>query len=183
MDVRKAILNRWSARKYDRNRLLSIDEVKTLLDSARRAPSSYNDQPWHLILGLNFDETHGKILETLSPYNREWAKDAPMLAILVARVKYTFEDRINPARQLDCGTFWGFLNVQASEMGIMCRGMGGFSPDLAREIFEIPGEYEVLMAFACGYPKEDFNQKPRRSLEEFVFRGRFGEPFDMESGG
>ncbi len=180
MDVRDAILNRWSAKKYDRNRPLSPEVVRLLLDSARRAPSSYNDQPWHLILGLNFDETHSRILETLSPYNRGWAKDAPMLAILVARVKYTFEDRINPAHQLDCGTFWGFLNVQASGMGIMCRGMGGFSPSLAREMFEIPEGYEPLMAFACGYPLEDPNQKPRRKIEEFVFAGRFGNPVVWE---
>jgi len=58
--------------------------------------------------------------------------------------------------------------------------MGGFSPSLAREIFEIPEGYEPLMAFACGYPKEDFNQKPRRDLREFVFTGKFGEPFDFQ---
>ena len=180
MSVRELALRRWSAQRYDRKRLLDMETVKTLLDTARRAPSSYNDQPWHLILGLNFDETHRKILETLIPYNRNWAKDAPLLAIMIASTRYRHSGKPNSARQFDCGTFWGFLNLQAAELGLMCRGMGGFKPDVARELFNIPEDYEPLMAFACGYPLEEFNQKPRKELKEFVFAGEFGKPFPFE---
>lgn len=176
MSVREAILQRWSARKYDPKRLLTDEELFLLMDAARRAPSSYNTQPWRYIIGVNFDDTHNKLLGILVPGNAEWAKDAPLLGLLVGSTKYP-DGRPYRDYRNDCGMSLMALFLQAVELGLSCRAIGGFYPDRAREVFGIPEGYEPVVAFACGKPDEPKREKEKKPLNEIVFKGRFGEPY------
>ena len=173
MDVREAVLNRWSARRYDPKRLIGEEEFFLLFDSARRAPSSYNTQPWRYIVGLNFDATHGKVLGILTPGNAEWAKDAPLLGLLVGREYYP-DGRPYRDYRNDCGMSLMLLFLQATELGLSCRAMGGFYPDRARELFKIPQGWQPVVAFACGKPAEERREKEKLPFEEIVFREEFG---------
>lgn len=49
--IQDLILNRWSSRAMS-GESLSDEELMPLLEAARWAPSSYNNQPWRFILGL-----------------------------------------------------------------------------------------------------------------------------------
>ena len=178
MDVREAILRRWSARRYDPNRLLTEEELYLLMDAARRAPSSYNTQPWRYIVGFNFDDTHRKILGILVPGNAEWAKDAPLLGLLIGSTVYPDGTPYRDYRN-DCGMSLMALFLQAVDLGLTCRAMGGFYGERAREVFGIPEEYEPVVAFACGKPAEPPNPKEKKPLDEILFRGKFGEPYGL----
>ncbi len=176
MSVEEAIKLRWSCRRYMR-KPLEKEKFLKLFEAARRAPSSYNEQPWRFIVGLNYDETHSKLLEVLVPANQEWAKDAPLLGLVVAKIKYSHIDRENPARKHDCGMALAFLFLQAVELGLSCRAMGGYDKLLAREVFRIPEDYEPVVCFACGYPDEEPVYKERKPLQEILFKEEFGKKF------
>ena len=67
------------------------------------------------------------------------------------------------------------------------HAIGGFSPDKARESFNIPSDYEAVAAIAIGY-MGDINLLPddlkerqslpreRKSLDEFVYTETWGNP-------
>lgn len=83
----------------------------------------------------------------------------------------------------DSGTAWGFLSLQAIKEGLKTHAIGGFDKDKAREVLNIPEEYNVQVAIAIGYQgekdalPEDFQARElpsnRRSLVETIFEGKY----------
>ena len=84
----------------------------------------------------------------------------------------------------DLGLAIGNLSLQATSLGIYLHQMGGFNPEKARELLEIPEDYEAVSAIALGYLgkpeilpdhlKERENAPRNRKLQkDFVFEGIF----------
>ena len=48
--INEIIANRWSPRAFDASKTVSRQQIIALLEAARWAPSSYNDQPWRFIV-------------------------------------------------------------------------------------------------------------------------------------
>lgn len=146
MDV---IANRWSPVIYS-ERKVEQETVESLLEAARWAPSSFNEQPWSYVVGYKGDENHQKIGETLADGNA-WAKDAPVLMISVA--KTFFDHKHNPNRHYmhDTGMATMNLVLQATEMDLVTHQMAGFDVDKTRELFNIPGDYEPGSVIVIGY--------------------------------
>ncbi len=67
--VNDLLAKRWSPRSFSGEKL-KTEDVYSLFEAARWAASSYNEQPWRFIAGINFDETWGKIYDTLLPGNK-----------------------------------------------------------------------------------------------------------------
>ena len=117
--------------------------------------------------------------------NVRWARHAPVLILVVARL-YTDRDGRPSQRSLyDAGLAVANLTTQATALGLVVHQMGGFYADRAREEFAIPDGYEPVAVLALGYlgdPEslpEDLRTREtavrtRKPLEEFVFSGRWG---------
>ena len=183
--ISKLIQNRWSPRSFAPNKDITVEQLASLFEAVRWAPSSSNVQPWSFIVGHNFDDTHKVIFSTLGEGNQIWAKNAPLLLISVT--KLSRNDRPNRFAFHDVGLATENLLIQATELGLHCHAMGGFSPDKARESFNIPSDYEAVAAIAIGY-MGDINLLPddlkerqslpreRKSLDEFVYTKTWGNP-------
>ena len=89
-EIDDLIRQRWSPRAFSAEPIPE-SAIDSLLEAARWAPSSSNEQPWHMILaGRNSDpEGHARIVSALVPFNQDWAAKAPLLAISVARMNTT----------------------------------------------------------------------------------------------
>ena len=86
--VHNLISHRWSPRSFD-SKPVEHDRLVSLFEAARWASSSYNAQPWYFIVAAKDDpENYEKILECFVEFNQGWAKNAPVLAISVARLKF-----------------------------------------------------------------------------------------------
>lgn len=182
------IKQRWSPRAFDPDKPIPLELLPVLFEAARWAPSSSNEQPWSFIVGNNFDRCHQDILSTLNPKNQLWAKSAPVLVITVA--KMFRNDRHNRFAFHDVGLATENLFLQACDLGLSCHFMGGFSQDLAREIFSIPDGYDPVAAGAIGYlgdrellPEElkesEVAPRTRKAMNEFVFSGRWNVPLAL----
>jgi nitroreductase len=66
----------------------------------------------------------------------------------------------------DTGIATGFLMLQAAALGILAHGMAGFDAAKARELYGAPENLR----------KRNQRRKPRRTLNQFVFAGRWGQP-------
>jgi nitroreductase len=51
----------------------------------------------------------------------------------------------------DLGLAMGNLSLQATSLGIYLHQMAGFDTEKARELLEIPEDYEAVTAIALGY--------------------------------
>jgi nitroreductase len=176
--INDLLRERYSARAYS-DQPIERETLLSLLEAARWSPSSNNKQPWHFIVATEDDsEAYEKIFNLLKAGNQRWAGSAPVLALVVAYVGT--EDKSDIAIY-DVGQSVAHLTVEAVSHGVMLRQMGGIYKDKAKEAYNIPEGYEVLVALAMGYPEalenlpEDVAEREqhprvRKPLTEFVFR-------------
>lgn len=185
--VMDLIRRRWSphafaARPVERDKLLS------LFEAARWSSSCYNDQPWNYIYACREDsEAWERLASCLVEANAVWARSAPVLALSIARLRFTHNGQPNRHAWYDTGQATALLGLQATELGLYVHQMGGFSPDRAREVLAIPEGYEPAAMMAIGYlgdgaalpehlRQREESPRVRRPVREFVFDGRWGKP-------
>ena len=74
--VHSLITQRWSPYAYS-NKMVAQEDLLSLFEAARWAPSSYNEQPWvYLIASKDKPAEHEKLLACLVDANQAWAKNA-----------------------------------------------------------------------------------------------------------
>jgi nitroreductase len=183
--VHVLITKRWSPYSFA-SRSVPDEDLRSLFEAARWAPSSYNEQPWNYIVAKKENpEEFQRLLSCLVDGNQVWARAAPVLALGIAKLRFARDDQPNRAAIHDLGLAAGNLVVEATARGLSVHQMIGILPDKAREIYAIPEGYEPLTGIAIGYagdPKalpeglrdRDLARRPRKPLKEFVFSQTWG---------
>jgi len=182
MNLHENIRNRRSGRYYS-GRSIAEEDIKTLLEAARWAASSFNEQPWRFIYASRDDETSFlKMQDIIMPGNRSWADNAGAYILSIAKMKLDRNEKANRHAYHDVGLAVGNLSAQATSMGINLHQMGGFDYDRAVNELNIPDGYEPVAMIALGKLKEEMTSeeleaesKPRSRLEldEIAFKGSF----------
>jgi nitroreductase len=178
------IARRWSARafstkKVEKSKLLSI------LEAARWAPSSRNEQPWRYIIFTDdnpekLDKARSVLLEI-----NNYAKRAPILICAITKKTYSDNGIYNRLHFHDLGAANENMFLESFNQGLIMHEMGGFNRDKAREVFNIPADYEVGIMIAIGYQDsheilpERYREKAnspreRKPLSEIAFLEELG---------
>lgn len=177
------IVHRWSPRAMS-GEAVSDHQLMCLLEAARWAPSSYNEQPWRFMYARRDTEHFERFLSFLVEANRAWCVRAAVLFVVASRATFSRNNRPNTVHAFDAGSAWENLALQAAAMGLVAHGMAGFDRDKARAGLGVPAEFEIQAMIAVGRPGcvEDLpetlreGEKPsgRRPIAEWAFEGRFG---------
>lgn len=188
--VHDLIRVRWSPRSFSA-REVSNEDLKTVLDAARWAASSYNEQPWRFLVARKSDgEAYEKMLSVLVPFNQSWAKSAPVLIVMAAKRTFSHNQQPNRFALHDAGAALAYLFLQATASGLHAHGMAGLDFDKARTELGIPDDYEVSAAVALGYlgaaeelPESmragELAKRTRKPLSEVAFGAHWGRPLDV----
>ncbi|MBI5390214.1 nitroreductase family protein [Candidatus Woesearchaeota archaeon] len=175
-------VNRWSPRAMSGEKI-SKEELFTLFEAARWAPSSYNGQPWKFIYAVRDRPVWHALFECLGDFNKQWVKNAAVLVLTISRKN--FEHNNKPARthSFDTGSAWMSVALQARMMGLVAHGMEGFDYEKAKKTAKVPDDYTVEMMFAVGKngKKEDLpaeiqnSEFPngRKKVNEIAWEGTF----------
>lgn len=161
LDIRTAdhpieplFLERWSPRAMSGEKL-SDEEMLTLFEAARWAPSTYNEQEWRFLYARRETpqwQTHfGLLMEA----NQAWCKDAAMLVVVLAHKVFSRNDKPNPVHLFDTGAAFENLALQGTVMGLVVHGMAGFDFDRARKELRVPDDYAVAAMVAVGRPGDE----------------------------
>ena len=184
--VHDLILERRSTLAFS-DRALDAEDLRSLLEAARWASSSYNQQPWHFFVASRDEPAEfERLLGCLAPANALWARRAPVLMLSVAKLTFDANGAPNRHALHDTGQAAANLSLQATALGLSVHQMGGFDAARAREEFSIPEGFEPVAALAVGHPGDpeelpeglkarELAPRTRRELSEFVFAGRWGE--------
>ena len=186
MKVKEAIESRWSPRAFDYNKAISKEDLQQIIEAAASAASCFNEQPWRFIIGVQKDETYQSIFESLVPFNKDWAQTAPVLMVTVAAKEFKKNGNDNPHARYDLGQSVGILSLKAMELGVYVHQMAGFDPQVLREQFEIPNQFDVVSVIALGYPGDKSQlsadlaaqESPERTnllLSEIAFNKKWGK--------
>lgn len=190
-DIHDLLRHRWSPRAFAPISLTHA-EVHQVMEAARWAASARNEQPWRYIVATRDDaDAFARMLEPLAPSNQIWARNAGALLLAVVAERYQNTEQLNRHAAHDVGQANAMLVIQAEAMGLRTHQMGGFDPDKAREIFDIPEGYEPFTYIAIGHQAEadtlpeelaqrEALSRSRIPHEAFVFQGRFGRPLGDE---
>lgn len=173
-------LNRWSPRAMSGDPIKK-EELMTLFEAARWAPSSYNNQPWRFLYALHSSTHWDLFFNLLVDANKVWAKRAGALVVTISRDTFEHNDKFSRTHSFDTGAAWENLALQGSMMGLVVHGMEGFSYKRAKEELHVPEGYTIEMMFAVGHPADasilppdlQKNEKmnDRKRVDEFVREG------------
>lgn len=168
---------RYSGYSFDASRKVSHEQLLSILEAGRLAPSSYNDQPWYFIVcDKNTNpEAYQKAFSTLVEFNQGWAKTAPVLLIVIANDK-SHQGQFNRWAQYDTGAAAFSIMLQATSLGLMAHQMGGFDEQKVRQLFSLPEHAIPMSVMAIGYaaPGDKKKEKERKPLRENFFDGAWG---------
>jgi nitroreductase len=161
--VDDSFLNRWSPRSF-KSDPISEQELMSLFESSRWAPSCYNEQPWIYICAIR-DEDRKKFLSLLVGKNRIWAKNAPLLLFIATRLHFSSNGKENGSAEFDAGSAWMSLALGARKLGLYAHAMAGFDRKNAHSVLDLPKDkYKIMAAIAVG--KKDTATKLPESLRK-----------------
>jgi len=179
-------LERWSPRAFA-DETISQEELLTMLEAGRWAPSSYNSQPWRFVYARRGTPQWEPMLSLLIEFNQSWAKNAAALVVVASNSMMLPPGKDAPvpshSHSLDAGAAWGYVALQAQKMGWYTHGMVGFDMERAFAELGFTQGYRIEQVFAVG-KQGDKSQLPdflqgreepsqRNPLSDSVFEGKF----------
>jgi nitroreductase len=180
------LARRWSPRAFAQ-RPVEPAKLTALFEAARWAPSCYNNQPWRFILATrDHPGEFERMLSCLVQANQVWAQHAPVLILAVAQRHFVHDGKPNAHAWHDIGLATENLIIQAMALNLHVHVMAGFDAERARELYEIPGDFDAVTAMAVGYlgnlaalPDDlrarEEAPRERRPLGELIFAGTWGQ--------
>lgn len=176
------IVNRWSARAMNGEEITD-QELFSLFEAARWAPSSYNNQPWRFIYGKRKTAHFETLFKLLTKSNQAWAKQAAVLVVMISKKTFDYNGKPSKTHSFDTGAAWENLALEGSKKGLVVHGMEGFSYRRAKKVLSIPDNYQVEAMVAIGKKgmKESLPEElqkrefpsDRKPLKSLIWEGKF----------
>lgn len=188
MTVLELVTKTRSCRRFHEKEPISLDQLRSLVDLARVAPSDANLQPLKYIISNNPGKNAG-IFSCLgwAGYLKDWPGpvegERPSGYIIIVG-----DTKITRDVGYEYGSAAQSIVLGATEMGLGSCMLTNVKRDRLCALLRIPDRYHVLLVVALGKPKEqvvidevkDGNIKywrdadhvhhvPKRSLEELIF--------------
>ena len=191
--IHELLRERWSPRAFA-DRMVEPEELRSLLEAARWAPSSFNEQPWSFIVATKqHPGEYERLLSCLVEGNVRWAQHAPVLMLSVAKLAFERNQKPNRHAFHDVGLAVENLVIQGMALGLFVHQMAGFHADRALEMYGIPEGYDPVAAMVIGYLDDpgrlpdDLREREvaprfRKPLESFLFSGQWGQPSPLVHG-
>ena len=188
--IHDLLARRWSTRAFDAAKPVTREQLTTLLEAGRWAPSCNGDEPWRYLVWDRARDPEGfqKAFDCLSDNNKKWVKNVPLLMLSCAGSNFAATGKPNRWTQHDTGAASLSIALQADALGLAVHQMGGFDAEKARAAFGIPAEYAPIAMIAVGYQaapdvldeetkKKELTPRARKPLGEKFFEGGWGKGF------
>lgn len=176
MPIHPPIAARWSPRAFDRDAVVTYEQLIALLEAARWAATWGHRQPVRYVVGLRGTEAFATIAGLLRRGN-SYAHAASALILVCA--DQGEDDRTALYSAVDAGAAIANMSVEAVARGLIAHPMAGFDVDGARTAFDLPDGLRPLAVVAAGalgdyaqvtpeIAERDGRPRERSPLEEIV---------------
>lgn len=183
MDLFEAIRKRQSIRRYKPD-AVSDEDINTVLEAARLAPSWHNYQCWRFVV-VRDPEIKAKLAEAIGQANSalNTINQAPVVIVACAQVGKS--GRIRGELVSDKGEWWYMFDVglamenlclAAYTLGLGTLHVGWFDAKKAAEILKVPEGTVVVELMPLGYPEGEAISPARKELKDIVFYDTYENP-------
>ena len=180
--IESIFLKRWSPRAMS-GESLTNDELMTLFEAARWAPSTYNEQEWRFLYARHATPHWQTFFDLLMDANKVWCRRAAVLVVVLSHKVFERNGKPNPVHTFDTGAAFENLALQGAVMGLVVHGMAGFDRDKARAALGVPDDFAIEAMIALGRPGDAADLPPelrdrerpsgRKPVAQFVREGVF----------
>ncbi|MCL6480032.1 MAG: nitroreductase family protein [Peptococcaceae bacterium] len=174
MDIYEVINARRSISKYKPDPV-SEEQVNSVLDAARLAPSWKNMQCWRFIV-IRTEEGKAGLLTAFEDTNpgKKAIKAAPVMIVLCADPQASGQMGDRGYYLVDAGIAMEHLMLAARAEGLGTCWLGEFDESAAKTALGVPEGWRVVGLTPLGYPDQDPKPRPRKTMEEIAFREKWG---------
>lgn len=183
--INKLIANRWSARSFS-TRSVEKSKLLSILEAARWAPSSRNEQPWRYIVFTKDNPVRLKEAQSVLLEVNSYAKRAPILICAITKKTYSDNEKSNILHFHDLGAANENMFLESFNQGLIMHEMGGFDREKAKDLFNVPEDYQLGIIIAIGYQdshdllpdkykEKSLLPRERKPLSEIVFLEEIGK--------
>jgi nitroreductase len=149
--IQPIFLRRWSPRAMS-GAAVSADDLATVFEAARWAPSTYNEQEWRFLYAHREGAHWQTFFDLLGEGNRAWCHRAGVLVVVLSHMVFARSGKPNRVHTFDAGAAFENLALQGCSMGLVVHGMMGFDYDRAKTALAVPDDYAVEAMVAIGHP-------------------------------
>jgi nitroreductase len=163
--VLEAIFARRSVRQYTDNPV-SNQDVQTILEAGRWAPSGLNNQPWRFAVVQD-----SKVKDEVAKQTRyrEIIRNAPLIIAVFIDNDASY-DRTKDCQGIGACLQNMWLATHALDLGGVWLGEILKNKERVGEILKAPETYELMAVLAIGHPKHRQQKSERKSLSDLVFK-------------
>lgn len=191
MEFKEILTNRRAVNFFDPAKNVTEDQLREIVEDAAKAPSSFNLQPWKLMVLR--DAGQRAALQKLA-FDQPKVSEAPVVLIMLAdregwkegneTLEGNFKNNMQPEQRdwfistasalyggseaasqafanKNTGLFAMSLMYVASNLGLHTHPMDGFDHEGVRTAFEIPEQYWIPMLICVGHKKADVEIQPK----------------------
>lgn len=160
--VHPMILARRSLREMN-GKSIRENELMSLFEAARWAPSYYNTQSWRFVYAKRTSPQWNDYLDALVPANRKWCKDAAVLVVVLSNNNQIYKGKKVPveSHSFDSGAAMMAIALEGTARGLVVHPMTGYDKDKVRNMIGLKDtdEYTIEAMIAIG-------NRLRRNSEE-----------------
>lgn len=161
------------------------EQLQTILEAGRWAPSFANSQPWEFIVvrdGKLLKELNGLVQRLAIAHQGRVALSAPGIGDASLAIVVTVDPWRDPQHHLEAGVAaTQNMALAAHSLGLATYWAGVYSPRGGRrtpegrikQLLNIPKEHRVIAVLPVGVPAYEAKGE-RRELDEMVHYDRYG---------
>jgi len=171
MDVIQAMMERRSINFFEAGKKISDDKLTELLKIANLSPSSFNLQPWKMIVVR--DPERKKVLRKCA-FNQPKVEEASAVLIMIADPRGVEE---NIERVLDSWQKLGYIKPDIKQTYIeMAKNLYGSVDSLKRKIFAVKNTALFAMNLMIAAKGLDLETHPMDGFDEECIKKEFNIP-------
>ena len=161
---------RYSVRSYAA-RPVAEDDLNTILEAARLAPSANNAQPWYFIVVRGEDARRA----VARAYPRDWFRSAPVIIVVCSEPSAAWVRRDGKNySEVDAAIAMDHITLCAADLGLGTCWIAAFDPVTLSEALGLPAHVSPVVMTPLGYPTDSPPaRKSRKPLPEIVHYERW----------
>ena len=149
------------------------EQLISIIETARIAPSACNSQPWHLTLAMG--ESAKKVASCTQELGMNRFTDNCPAFIVISEEPATLSAKLGGAvknqqyAQMDIGILTAHICYAAQDFGISSCILGWFNEERLREVTGIQKNRRIRLVIALGYAASDeLRAKKRKELSDIL---------------
>ncbi len=168
MEQLNLIKKRKSIRAY-KNDIVSEEDIHTLLEAARWAPSAGNKQPVEIVIVKSVEQKE-KLIE--GAFGQKFIGQVPVVFVVCAdldrsSVRYGERGASLYAIQ-DAAAATQNILLMATDLNYGTVWVGAFDEKVVSSILKLPANVRPLAIIPIGRAAKDPSPRPRREIDEFI---------------